>query len=148
MNTTCGTSRQLRDLSRCMDTSEQQGQFPAQEITLTSGSVLAEMATPCHKGIRRQRPPPGQLLQAWSRTISLMNVWDCCTLRREAFKWKWVQKHALQLTTFPGLTRRMVGELKLENLISKLLFPTAFVLKKRKHRTYAKVQHKIVLKRW
>jgi len=56
-NTTCHTSRQLRDLSRCMDTSEQQGQVPAQETTLTSSSVFAQMATPYQKDIQRQRPP-------------------------------------------------------------------------------------------
>lgn len=126
-----------------MDTSEQQGQLPAQETTLISSSVFAEMATPCQKDVQRQRPPPGQLQQAWSRTISLMAVWDCCMLRCEAFKWEWVQKNALQLMTFPTLTRRMVGELKLENLMqrSELLFPTGFVFKKRKHRICAKVQH-------
>lgn len=62
-------------------------------------------------------------------------------LRREAFKWDWVLKNALQLLTFLTLTRSMVGELKLENLMqgSEFLFPLGFVLKKG-NRIYAKVQ--------
>lgn len=122
-------SRERRAPSCCVDTGEQQGWHPAQVGTLRSSRAFPKTATPGQKDIQRQRPPPGQLQQAWSRTTSLLAAWDCCTLGHGAFKWEWVQRNALQLMTFPTLTRKMEGELKPENLVqgNELLFPTGFV---------------------
>lgn len=63
-------------------------------------------------------------------------------LRREAFQWEWVLKNALQLMTFPTLSRGTVEELKLENLMpgNEFSFPTGFDFKKG-NRIYAKAQH-------
>ena len=83
---------------------------------------------PIPKGHSKAKTAPRQLLQACSSTITLMAVWDCCKLRHQTFKRPWVQRNVLQLMPFPTLTMRLVGELKLENRMSELLFPTGFVL--------------------
>lgn len=113
-------------LCGCMAPSEQQGQLPAQDTALT--------IYPCVRRDGSPQPREHPKSKSASRTASaslkqndlFCLVWDCCTLSCE----EWLQKNALQLMAFPALPRRIVGELKLENLVNEFVFPAGFVLEK------------------